>query len=805
MSGQHDATVVHKGNGGLIYKGLPLLLFTVGMGFELLAGYLLISIKGASPVDELMSLLAVSVMSAAALWYVSRLGQVPVVIWLACLFVVVSKLDDVLLNLKATGKFMDFGGYGPALQGILFAFGAVLTVVGVFQFAGRMEKSRRELAERNEELLRKRAEQEKITQELAESRLMLQLVIDNIPESVYWKDKESQYLGCNTKHARLIGVESPDMVVGKTDTDFSWLSEHAGAYLAMDRMVLSTRRALFGIEEPIRYRDGSLGWLRTNKAPLFDQHGEIMGVLGTSEDITTAKQREDERARLITVLEQTEESVLVTDTEGTIQYVNPSLERTTGYSASELIGRTPRVFRSDVHDRRFYEDLWGVIRRGEVWHGFFINRRKDGTLFEEAATISPVRNDEGEIINYVSLKRDVTQERRLERQLRQALKMEAIGKLAGGVAHDFNNLLQVISGYTEMALTELPEDSRAFRQLEMCRSAITRAARLVRQLLLFGQRQTGQPETLDLNQNVTDILKIMRRFLGEQIELVFRKSQQPLLVYADPGQMEQVVMNLCLNARDAMPDGGLLALETSVVTLSDDECMEVLEGGGGEYACLSVSDTGTGMPPEVVEHIFEPFYSTKETGHGTGLGLATVYGIIQQHRGIVRVQSKVGQGTTFRVYLPVMREEMPVIAALENVEAAADIPGGQETILLAEDEDLVRMLATEILEKKGYHVIQAADGAEAIRLFDEYAQVVGLVLVDMVMPKANGRQVFEHVRKSRPGVPVLFCSGYSREITEKHPLTEDGGTGLINKPYNQSVLLRRVRDAIDKARLQDFS
>jgi PAS domain S-box-containing protein len=355
--------------------------------------------------------------------------------------------------------------------------------------------------------------------------------------------------------------------------------------------------------------------------------------------------------RLATAVEQAAESIVITDSSGTIQYVNPAFERTTGYSRSEAIGKNPRILKSAIQDDSFYREMWNTISGGEVWTGRFINKRKDETLFEEEATISPVRDGTGRIVSFVGVKRDVTKEVALEKQLLHSQKMEAVGRLAGGVAHDFNNLLTAIIGYGQLVERRLDADNPLRSEVKEIMDAGHRAAALTSQLLAFSRRQTLVPRNINLNEIIDNLMRMLRRIIGEDVELSFQASPNLSPVFADPGQIEQVIMNLAVNARDAMAHGGRLIIETSNALLDDAYCRKHLWARPGRYVQISVSDTGMGMDAETQRRIFEPFFTTKDIGRGTGLGLAVVYGIVKQHDGFIHVYSEPGQGTTFRLYL----------------------------------------------------------------------------------------------------------------------------------------------------------
>jgi signal transduction histidine kinase len=445
-----------------------------------------------------------------------------------------------------------------------------------------------------------------------------------------------------------------------------------------------------------------------------------------------------------------------------------------------------------VQDEAFYEELWSTITAGLTWEGRLINKRKDGSLYTEDATISPVLGEDGRIHHYVAVKRDISAQLALEEQLRQSQKMEAIGQLAGGVAHDFNNILQAIMGHTQILLEDFSGNAEDREDVEDILRNAERASALTRQLLMFSRRQVMHPEFISLNQTIEDLLKMLCRILGEHIRLEWLPGNQLGAIYADVVMMDQVLMNLCVNARDAMSEGGTLTIETQNVLVDSEYCASHMWAKPGRYVLLSVTDTGCGMDHQTLEHIFEPFFTTKPKGRGTGLGLATVYGIVKQHNGMVTAYSEPGKGTTFKVYLPQCESRAVAVGSL--VEGAAT--GGTETILLAEDEEMVRDLAVRILERAGYNVIAAADGEEAVEIFKSHAESVDMLLFDVVMPRLGGHQAYERIRALRPDVPVLFSSGYSENAIHTGFVLHEG-LRLLQKPYAPATLLRAVRAALD--------
>ncbi|HEQ60735.1 MAG TPA: PAS domain S-box protein [Firmicutes bacterium] len=406
--------------------------------------------------------------------------------------------------------------------------------------------------------------------------------------------------------------------------------------------------------------------------------------------------------------------------------------------------------------------------------------------------VEPLRDAERQIIGCIHVAHDITEQKNLQTQLHHSQKIEALGQLAGGVAHDFNNVLQAILGYTQCAQKGLQPSERRYKDLEQIRKATERAKMLTRQLLAFGRRQLLKPVDLDLNQVVGDLMKMLRRVMGENIDLDVTLGHGLGTVHADPGQMEQVLMNLCVNARDAMPEGGKITIRSENVVINRAYCKTHPWAKEGRYVLLTLADTGVGMTPEIQDRIFEPFFTTKEEGRGTGLGLAMVYGIVKQHNGLIHVYSELGKGTVFKIYLPAVERPASVIEPKPPKEA----PGGHETILLAEDEEMVRELAVRILEEAGYTVLPALNGEEAIELFEKHAEEVALALLDVIMPKKSGRAVHDRIKEIRSDVPVLFSSGYSVNSIDTG-LVLDNGMELIEKPYDPDELMFKVRQLLD--------
>ena len=524
-----------------------------------------------------------------------------------------------------------------------------------------------------------------------------------------------------------------------------------------------------------------------------DDDRRILGIIASAignED--TRKQAEAELNRLMTAIEQTPESVVITDTEGRILYVNPVFERVTGYSRAEVIGQNPRLLKSNRQDSAFYRQLWGKISAGEVWRGRFINKKKDGTLFTEDAVIAPVRDEKGAVTNHIAIKRDISHELELEVQYRQTQKIDSIGRLAGGVAHDFNNILAVICGHTDLALAQLSPDAPLRSNLECIQESADHAANLTRQLLAFGRGQVIEPRRINLNELIVNLNKMLRRLIGEDIKLVTQTAPDLGQIKADPGQIEQVLLNLVVNARDAMPDGGTLTIRTDNVTLDEDYARSHLISPG-DYVMVSVSDTGVGMTDEVKQHIFEPFFTTKEQGKGTGLGLATCFGIIQQSNGHIHSDSQVNKGTQFKIYLPRVQGVEELVSSRE---VPVSLPQGTETILLAEDEPSLRQLMARVLRTQGYTVLEATDGHEALTLAQANGAKIQLLLTDAIMPGLSGKTLAEWLGQVNPAIRVLFISGYINNNAVRDAMSRPG-TFFLQKPFNPLDLTKRVREAIE--------
>jgi nitrogen fixation negative regulator NifL len=706
-------------------------------------------------------------------------------------------------------------------------------------------------------------------------------------------------------------------LIGHPRTDF-FPGGAATAQAENLRRVFEHGKALY-VEDKVRFPGGDL-WLGTWLVPIKDEGGEVTAVLGTSRNINERK-RAEEGLRLQSVaLESAANGIVIADRAATVLWCNAAFCRLTGYSAAEVLGKNLRFLKSGRHGPEFYAQLWETVLARRVWQGEMLNRRKDGSLYAEEQTITPVLGQQGEVAYFIAIKQDITERRRmetevrhsrelfqrvfeanptamgistltegrflevnasflklsgfdreevigrtdeelnlwvdpaqrqefyrrigqegslrefeaqlrgkgdrvchtlvsvelldlgleccllfsmedvterrsLEARLRQSQKMEAIGRLAGGVAHDFNNILTVIQGHTGLLELEPHSTSEARESLQQIAEAAERAAHLTRQLLTFSRQQPLQPRLLDLNEVVTNMTKMLRRLIGEDIMLECRYAPHLPPVCADMALLEQVLLNLAVNARDAMPGGGSLIISTEARSITPEQAGKLLSGRAGEFVLLTVRDSGRGISPDIMPRIFEPFFTTKAAGHGTGLGLATIHGIVQHHQGWVDVESQVGVGTAFLVFLPA---SPAAPAPADGTALQQVVPGGHETVLLVEDEAPLRDLARQLLTRRGYRVLEAASGVAALEVWSSHAAEIDVLVSDMILPGGlNGRELTNRLRREKPRLKVLLATGYSSDAIMKD-LRPEEHIWLLQKPYSPAAFSRAVRDCLDE-------
>ena len=756
-------------------------------------------------------------------------------------------------------------------------------------------------------------------------RQLLRTLIDLAPDFIFVKDMESRYLVVNEALAHCYR-KLPAEMLNRTDAAFL-PAELAAHFRASEQQVLASESFLT-FEDAVTFPDGRHRTVVTNMVAFRDARGNVAGLVGIGRDITKQQLAEKSMRLQSIALETAANAILITDPEGTIEWVNPAFTASSGYSFAESVGANPRaLLRSGKHGREFYQVMWETILAGDVWHGEIINRRKDGSFYLEEMTISPLHDAQNKITHFVAIKQDITQRRRMEEELRQAAertqffmnriplafiafdrdfrvaewnhaaeeifgwsaaeatgqhaynlivppeiqpkidqvweevlktgkvlshsinenltkrgsritcewqntpwrnaageicgclsivtditgklrtekerqnleaqlrqsqKMEAVGQLSGGIAHDFNNILTVIQGNAALlqGLDLQPSEIRDCSN-QIARAG-ERAAGLTRQLLMFARKQQMQPVHLDLNETVAQMTKMLQRILGEDVYLRSEYSPALPLVDADVGMIEQIILNLAVNARDAMPDGGRLSIRT---TLEQFKSATAAENAPSELrVCLSVTDTGTGIAPEILPRIFEPFFTTKEVGKGTGLGLATVYGIVQQHHGEITVQSGSGKGTTFNVYFPIAALATEVKT---ETHTKTPLPWGNETILLVEDEFPLRTFVSELLQRCGYTVLEAESGPAALKIWQAQHARIDLVFTDIIMPEnMNGIDLAKKLKEQKPKLKVIYTSGYTGNLDGRQAMLTEG-VNFIRKPFKPEAIAEIIRKKLD--------
>jgi PAS domain S-box-containing protein len=625
---------------------------------------------------------------------------------------------------------------------------------------------------------------------LRESEHLYRELLDLAPVGIAVLRQE-KVVFVNPAGTHLIGAVSEDQIVGKSIAEIIHPDGIENARAQIEGM-MSGESATYSTEDIFLRLDGTPIDVEILATPV--KYGGEFAVQVIFTDITNRKRDNAERVLLMAAIEQAVETVIITDPEGTIQYVNPAFETLTGYTRAETVGKNPRLLRSGEQSPEFYSELWQTISSGKTWRGSFVNKRKDGKPYTVESAISPVRGPDGTIMNYVEVNHDVGTQQLLEERLHEAQKMETVGQLAGGVAHDFNNMLQVIITYTDMSLASVDAGTNLHKYLFEIRRAAQRSAEITGQLLVFARKQKVTPKVIDLNEAVAGAQKMIQRLVDESIDVAWLPGRNPSKVNIDPTQLDQILANLAVNARDAIGGVGRLTIGTQDVVLDADLCAAIPGSSPGEYVLLSVSDDGCGMTRQTLAHLFEPFFTTKEPTKGTGLGLSTVYGIVKQNNGFITVYSEVGDGTTFKLYLP--RVEKVIHDDAVEVEPEFN-SGGMETILVVEDEEAILELTRQSLQHLGYTVLAAGLPEEAIRMSQEESGPIHVLITDVVMPQMNGRQLAERLIALRPTLKCLYMSGYTADVMGHRGILEDE-MDFIPKPFSLMVLAEKVREVLNK-------
>jgi two-component system cell cycle sensor histidine kinase/response regulator CckA len=622
---------------------------------------------------------------------------------------------------------------------------------------------------------------------------LLRSLLDNIPGIVYrgMPDWSLTFVGGEVE--RLTGYTSRELLDESTlwrdlihPDDIDPVSE-------LIRNAVLRRERILRVECRIVRKDGEVRWVSDRRQMIYDEGGMLICVDGLCMDISEQKRAEEERRRLAAAVEYAADAIMVTDAEWIAQYVNPAFEKATGYAKREVLGRNPYLLAGDGENIRVYLGIKDKIRTGTPWKGRLKNRRKDGVYLEQDVVISPIRDPSGKVVNHVVAARDITREAFLQKQAQAAQRMEAVGTLAGGIAHDFNNALTGIIGFADLLRMRLEREPKLQGDVDEILKCAERASTLTRQLLAFARRQVIEPVPLGLNTVIRDLFRLMKKVSGEQIEVRTRLTEGIPPIFADRGQLDQVLLNLCLNSRDAMPGGGEFLVSTDAVSWGGERVEDQAVMPAGRYVLLEVADNGSGMDDATRKRAFEPYFTTKAPGKGTGLGLSMVYGIVKQSGGFVFLDNRPGGGTTIRIYFPAA-EAVSGVEKEEKQEAA--VRGGAETILLAEDDEAIRNLADRSLRGYGYDVLVARDGLEAVALCEAHPEIA-IAVLDVVMPRMGGKDALDAMRRIRPDLTALFTSGYSTDrIHESFVLLP--GIEFLPKPYGPASLARRVREVLDK-------
>jgi len=635
-------------------------------------------------------------------------------------------------------------------------------------------------------------------------------LLESIPDAIVAVDREGTILQVNSQVQALFGHTRNELIGQKVEilVPERLRSQHHGHredFAAAPKI----RRMGTGLDLYGRRRNGSEFPVEISLSPVSVEGGVI--VLSAIRDISDRKRIEEDlrraneelhertaeqigeyRAKLAAIIDSSEDAIISKGLDGTITSWNKGAERIYGYAPEEVVGKHISILAPDDRPNEIPAILRKIARGESTEHYESVRIAKDGRRLNVSITVSPLRDAAGEIVGASAIARDITAQRRAEDQLRQSQKMEAIGRLAGGVAHDFNNVLGIINACTEFLRDRIDPESQPSLYVENIKKAIERGAALTRQLLAFSRKQVVQPVILDLNDRLRDISKLLRPLMGDDVEILVAPRAQLAVVEADPSQLDQIVVNLAVNARDAMPHGGRFILETDTVEFDQHFADQHQPLSAGKYVMLAVSDTGSGMDRTTLSRIFEPFFTTKEQGKGTGLGLATVYGIAKQSGGHIWVYSEPGRGTTFKVYLPSAEHK---ITSAAPTEVESSVPKRQgTTILLVEDDEIMRSLTLQLLKEQGYNVVEAGNGKSALEWAESHPGEADLLLTDVVMPGMSGSELADRLIGSQPALKVVYMSGYTGELMEASKGLKHGM--LIEKPFTRTSLLNALHKTL---------
>lgn len=636
-------------------------------------------------------------------------------------------------------------------------------------------------------------------------------LLETLPDAIVAVDSEGTIVQINSQTQALFGYTRDELIGQKVETlvPESYRSQH---HQHRENFTDKPKTRRMGAELDLygRRRNGSQFPVEISLSPLSTDKG--MFVLSAIRDISdrkriaeelrraneelhhrTAEQLGEYRTRLASIIDSSEDAIIAKDLDGTITSWNKGAERIYGYTPEEVIGKNISLLAPIDRPDEIPEILRKIARGEGIEHYESMRVTKDGRQLNVSISVSPLRDGNGNIVGASAIARDITAQKKAEGHLHQSQKMEAIGRLAGGVAHDFNNILGIINACAEFLRDRIDPANGPLQYVENIRKATDRGSALTRQLLAFSRSSAIQPRLLDLNERLKDVSKLLRPLMGDDVEILIVSKSSAAVVEADPGQLDQIVVNLAVNARDAMPKGGKFILETRTERFDETFAEQHQNMPPGKYILLAVSDTGHGMDEATVSRIFEPFFTTKEMGKGTGLGLATVYGIVKQSAGHIMVYSEPGHGTTFKIYLPSADHK---IGLETNTEAETVSPKrAGATIMLVEDDEMMRGLTKQLLQEHGYTVIEADDGKSALEWLQSHPDPVDLLLTDVVMRRISGPELVERVSASRPKLKVVYMSGYTGELMAEREVLSRGIT-LLEKPFTRNSLLNTIHETL---------
>ncbi len=644
-------------------------------------------------------------------------------------------------------------------------------------------KEFREIAVEINNILEQRQQAET---KLMESEEKYRSIFENAVEGFFQRTPDGSFININNAFASIVGYSSPEELISTVNDLTTQLYVNPDDRHRYEKLIRENGY-IKNFELQAKHKNGSHVWVSSTANVVYDKNGEIIRYEGSIVDITERKKAEADHKRLLAAIENAFEIIVITDTAGSIFYVNPSFEKITGYTKKEVVGKNPNILKSGKQDRKFYFKLWQTITSGSVWHGRLVNRKKNGTLYTEEASISPVFDESGEIVNFVAVKRDITDEIMMEKKMQQSQKMESIGVLAGGIAHDFNNILFPIMGYTEMMMQEISGDNPWSEDLHAIYKSCLRAMDLVKQILTFARQDKSEMKLMKMQPIIKEALKLIRATIPATINIKQNISPKCGPIKADPTQIHQIIMNLTTNAFHAMEDtGGDMEILLEEMHLDHDYALNH-KMESGEYACLTVSDTGTGIDKEIIKNIFDPFFTTKDKGKGTGMGLSVVHGIVTNAGGSINVYSEPGTGTTFNVYLPVVNND----SGEQTMEIKPPLKRGSGHILLIDDEKEVVKMEKNMLERLGYNVTSRTSSIEALELFKKSTKKFDLVITDMSMPNISGDKLSVEMIRLRSDIPILLCTGFHESMSEKKAASL-GIKGYLYKP----VMIQDLSDKI---------